>query len=330
MRRITIMMPCYNEEGNVGELYRRIVEVAQQLVDKYLFDFLFIDNASTDQTVELLRELAKEDRRLKVIVNARNFGHIRSPYHALLQAEGDAVICMASDLQDPPELIPEFLEKWESGYRVVVGVKSKSEESVLFYSLRSLYYKALRRISEIELIEHFTGFGLYDARVVQILRRLDDPYPYFRGLIADIGFPSAKIEFTQPLRKRGITKNNFYSLFDMAMLGFTSHSKVPLRFATFSGFVGGVLSFLIGLFYFIYKLANWNNFSVGVAPLVIGLFFFASVQLIFLGIVGEYVGAIFTHVQKRPLVVESERINFDLPQESGKTVETTEHLGAMS
>lgn len=314
MRRITVMMPCFNEEGNVRELHRRLSDITQTMSDRYEFDFLFIDNASTDKTVDILRELAVADRRVKVIVNARNFGHIRSPHHAILQAEGDAVISMASDLQDPPELIPAFIAKWEEGYRVVVGVKEKSEESFLFYSLRSFYYRALRRLSDIELVEHFTGFGLYDRRVVLVLRTLDDPYPYFRGLIADLGFRSAKIPFTQPLRKRGITKNNFYTLFDMAMLGFTSHSKVPLRLATFTGFITGLLSFLVGLFYLGYKIANWNGFTVGLAPLVIGLFFFASIQLVFLGIVGEYVGAIHTQVQKRPLVVEAERINFQTPE----------------
>ncbi|HEY5958901.1 MAG TPA: glycosyltransferase family 2 protein [Polyangiaceae bacterium] len=314
MRRVTIMMPCYNEEGNVRELHRRVSDVVAGLSDRFEFDFIFIDNASTDGTAAILRELAATDRRVKVIINARNFGHIRSPHHAILQAEGDAVICMASDLQDPPELIPDFIAKWEEGYRVVVGVKAKSEESFLFYWLRTMYYKALRRLSDIELIEHFTGFGLYDRRVVQVLRTLDDPYPYFRGLIADLGFRNAKIKFTQPLRKRGITKNNFYTLFDMAMLGFTSHSKLPLRLATFIGFISGLLSFLVGVFYLGYKLANWNGFVVGLAPLVIGLFFFASIQLVFLGIVGEYVGAIHTQVQKRPLVVEAERINFSTPE----------------
>lgn len=306
---ITVLMPCYNEEGNVRELHRRLAEVAQTLSVRYEFSFLFIDNCSSDNTVSILRELAATDRRVQVIVNARNFGHIRSPYHALMQTSSDAVICMASDLQDPPELIPNFIEQWESGYRVAVGVKTKSEESLLFYSLRSLYYGALRRLSDIDLIEHFTGFGLYDRRVVEILRTLDDPYPYFRGLIADIGFPIARIPFTQPLRKRGVTKNNFYTLLDMALLGFTSHTKVPLRLATLLGFAGGGASFAVGIFYLVYKLIMWRSFSVGIAPLVIGLFFFASVQLIFLGVVGEYVGAIYTHVRKRPHVVEAERIN---------------------
>lgn len=327
MRKVTITLPCFNEEANLSELYRRLLDVTQAFRERYEFDFLFIDNASTDGTLAVLRELAASDPRVKVIVNARNFGHIRSPYYGLLQADGDAVVCMATDLQDPPEVLPEFLAKWEEGYRVVVAVKSKSEESFLFYSLRSLYYRVLRRLSDTELIEHFTGFGLYDRRVMDVLRRLDDPYPYFRGLIADIGFKSAKIPFTQPTRKRGITKNNFYTLFDMAMLGFTSHSKLPLRLATFLGFTSGAISFMVGLFYLGYKLANWNGFTVGIAPLVIGLFFFASIQLVFLGVVGEYVGAIHTYVQRRPLVTEAERINFEVPaapMHQPRLIESTE------
>jgi glycosyltransferase involved in cell wall biosynthesis len=314
VKAITILMPCFNEEANIRELYGRVSAVSEALTGRYTFAFLFIDNCSTDGSVGILRELAAADERVKVIINARNFGHIRSPYHALLQAPGDAVVCMASDLQDPPELLPTFIEKWELGFKVVVGVKEKSEESMLFFSLRSLYYRMLRGVSNVDLLEHFTGFGLYDRRVVDVLRTLDDPYPYFRGIIADLGFPSAKIPFTQPLRKRGITKNNFYTLFDIAMLGFTSYSKVPLRIATFFGLGCGTLSFFAGVFYFVYKLVYWNNFTVGIAPLVIGLFFFASVQLVFLGILGEYVGATLTHVQKRPLVVEAERINFDRAQ----------------
>lgn len=313
MKRVTIVLPCFNEEDNLRELHRRLVDATNPLCNKYNFEFLFIDNASSDGSVQILKELAATDRRVRAIVNARNFGHIRSPYYGLMQAQGDAVVGMATDLQDPPELLPQFLAKWEEGYRVVVGVKAKSEESFLFYSLRSLYYRTLGKLSDVELIQHFTGFGLYDKRVMDVLRKLDDPYPYFRGLIADIGFKSAKIAFTQPQRKRGITKNNFYTLFDMAMLGFTSHSKVPLRMATFIGFVSGVISFLVGLFYLGYKLANWNGFTVGIAPLVIGMFFFASIQLVFLGVVGEYVGAIHTYVQRRPLVTEAERINFENP-----------------
>jgi len=277
----------------------------------YNHEHIFIDNASKDRTVAILRELAKEDKRVKVIVNARNFGHIRSPFHAILQARGEAVISLVADLQDPPSMIKDFVRKWEEGYKVVMGVKKGSEESILMFGLRRLYYRILRRLSDVELVEHFTGFGLYDRQVVDILRSLGDPYPYFRGLIADIGFEIAKIEYIQPGRKRGLTKNNFYTLYDMAMLGLTSYTKVPLRLATMVGFVTAGLSLLVALFYFVYKLVFWNSFSLGLAPLVVGIFFFSSVQLVFLGIVGEYVGSIHTYVRRMPLVVERERVNFE-------------------
>lgn len=277
---------------------------------EYQFEHIYIDNASTDKTVMILRRMVQEDGRVRVIVNARNFGHIRSPYYGLLQAHGDAAICMASDLQDPPALIKDFITKWEEGFKVVMGVKSKSEESPVMYSLRKLYYRTLQRLSETQLVENFTGYGLYDQQVIEILRQMNDPYPYFRGLIADIGFPAAKIEFTQPQRKHGITKNNFYTLYDMAMLGLISYSKVPLRLATMFGFFVAVMSFLVGSFYLVYKLLNWQNFSVGLAPVVVGLFFFGAVQLFFLGVVGEYIGAIYTQILHRPLVIEKERINF--------------------
>ncbi|HEY5158174.1 MAG TPA: glycosyltransferase family 2 protein [Anaerolineales bacterium] len=308
MKKISIVTPCYNEEDNVKELYERI-KAAMQGLD-YEYEHIFIDNASVDRTVELLRELAAQDNRVKVILNTRNFGHIRSPYHGLLQATGEAVIGMASDLQDPPERIPEFLKKWEEGYKVVVGVKTHSQESGLFYFVRTMYYRVLRNLSDIQLIDNFTGFGLYDRQVIEVLRDFNDPYPYFRGLIADIGFEYARIEFTQPRRKRGISKNNFYTLYDMAMLGVTSYTKVPLRIATMMGFIFAVISFLIGLAYLIYKLVDWQNFSLGLAPVIIGLFFMGSVQLFFLGIVGEYLGSIYTLSVRRPLVIEKERINF--------------------
>jgi len=311
-KRLSIVSPCYNEEENVEELYRRVQQVMAGL-PTYDYEILFIDNCSTDGTVAILRRLAAADRRVKLILNTRNFGHIRSPFHGLLQAHGDAVISIASDLQDPPELIPQFVRQWEQGYKVVMGVKTQSQENAIFYALRTLYYRTLRRLSEVELVEHFTGFGLYDRQVVDLLRRIDDPYPYFRGLVADLGFESAKIAYLQPARKRGITKNNFYTLYDMAMLGLTNHSKVPLRLATMIGFFCAFVSFLVGLVYFVYKLLHWDSFSVGLAPVVVGLFFFGSVQLFFLGIIGEYVGSIHTQVLKRPLVVERERINFDPP-----------------
>jgi len=305
---ISIVTPCYNEEKNIEELYEQIKKMMGG--QKYEYEHIFIDNASTDRSVEILRELASKDRRLKVILNTRNFGHIRSPYYAILQASGDAVIVMASDFQDPPEKIPEFIQKWEEGYKVVVGVKTSSKEPGLFYFLRSLYYRVLRRLSEVRLIDNFTGFGLYDNKVIEILREFNDPYPYFRGLIADIGYDIAEIEFNQPRRKRGISKNNFYTLYDMAMLGVVSYTKVPLRLAAMFGFLSATISFLVGLVYLIYKLIFWQNFSVGLAPAVIGLFFMGSIQLFFLGLVGEYIGSIYTLAIRRPLVIEKERINF--------------------
>jgi len=308
MKKISILTPCYNEEENVLELCDRIRQAMQCLDFEY--EHIFIDNASTDRTVEKLREIANSDSHIKVILNSRNFGHIRSPFHGLLQCQGDAVISMASDLQDPPERLPEFIQKWEEGYKIVIGVKTKSQESGLIYYLRTLYYRTLRKLSNVELIEHFTGFGLYDKQVIEILRNLDDPYPYFRGLIAEIGFPFARIEFFQPRRKYGISKNNFYTLYDMAMLGMTGYTKIPLRLAAMLGFISSALSFFVGLIYLIYKLLFWQQFSLGSAPIVIGLFFLGSIQLLFLGIVGEYIGAIYTHVMKRPLVIEKERLNF--------------------
>lgn len=308
MKMISLITPCFNEAENVEELYARIQQTMEGMAFNY--EHIFIDNASTDGTVKILKTIAAKDKRVKIIVNARNFGHIRSPYYGLLQGSGDAVIILASDLQDPPELIPDFIRKWEQGYKVVIGVKTKSEEFGLFYFLRSLYYRTLRSLSDVRLIDNYTGFGLYDQRVIEILRAINDPYPYFRGLIADIGFEMAEIPFTQPRRKRGLTKNNFYTLYDMAMLGVTNYTKIPLRLATMLGFFSAVVSFLIGLVYLIYKLVYWYQFSLGSAPLVIGLFFLGSIQLLFLGIVGEYIGAIYTQVMHRPLVIEKERINF--------------------
>jgi polyisoprenyl-phosphate glycosyltransferase len=306
---ISVVTGCYNEEENVREMYDQVTKNMEELKE-YTYEFIFIDNASKDHTVARLREIAQKDKRVKVIVNTRNFGHIRSAYHAFLQVKGDAIITLACDLQDPPGLIKDFIRKWEEGFKVVMGVKKKSEESWPIFRLRQMYYDVLRTLSDVALVGQYTGFGLYDREVVEILRNFDDPYPYFRGMIAEIGFESATIEYTQPRRKRGLTKNNFYTLFDMAMLGLTSYSKVPLRIATMSGFLLGVCSLFVAAVYFVYKLLFWANFSVGQAPLVIGIFFMSSVQLFFLGIVGEYVGSIHTQVMKRPLVVERERINF--------------------
>lgn len=306
---ISIVTPCYNEEGNVGELYKRVKEIFDKDL-KYRYEHIFIDNASKDKTRAILREIAKEDRNVKLIFNSRNFGHIRSPYYALLQAKGDAVISIVSDLQDPPEMITEFLKKWEEGYRIVVGVKNKSEESNLFFFIRKLYYHLISRLSETKLINNFTGFGLYDIKVISILREIDDPYPYFRGLICEIGFDIFQIPYVQPLRKRGFTKNNLYTLYDIAMLGITNHSKIPLRLATFIGFISSGISFAIALFQIFLKIIYWDAYTMGISTLVVGIFFISSVQLFFIGIIGEYVGSIQTQILKRPIVIESERINF--------------------
>ncbi len=307
---ISVVSGCYNEEGNVRECYEQVKKVFQE-IGRYRYEHIFIDNASKDGTVAILREIAAQDKNVKVIINARNFGHIRSPHHAMIHARGDAVISLVSDLQDPPELIKEFIKKWEEGFLVVIAVKADSEESPLFFAIRKAYYELVSRLAETELNKNATGFGLYDRRFVSILAEIDDPYPYFRGLVSEIGFPLAKIPYHQPVRKRGITSNNFYRLYDIAMLGITNHSKVPLRLATMLGFAVSFLSLGVALAYLVFKLLYWDSFSLGLAPLEIGLFFFGSVQLFFIGILGEYIGAIHTQVQKRPLVVELERINFE-------------------
>ena len=309
-KTVTVITPCYNEEGNVRELYER-VRAAIVTAGDYRYEHIFIDNASRDNTLQELRVIAAQDKNVKVIRNTRNFGHVRSPMHALYQACGDAVIGIVADLQDPPEMIVDLIRKWEEGCPVVIGVKAASDESGLMFWIRKQYYKLVRSLSGVETYENFTGFGLFDRRVVDLVKQFDDPYPYFRGMIAEIGLPRFEIPYHQPARKRGITKNNFYSLYDLAMLAITNLSKVPLRLVTFSGFLGAMLCVLVSLAYFVYKLIYWDRFSVGVAPLVIGVFFFMSIQMLFMGIVGEYIGTIHTLVQRRPLVVEQERINFE-------------------
>src|SRR6267154_1464955 len=309
-RTISVITPCYNEEANVRELYAR-VRAAIASAGSYSYEHIFIDNASLDNTLGELKRLAAEDKNVKVIRNTRNFGHVRSPIHALYQATGDAVIGIVADLQDPPEMIVDLVRKWEEGYPVVIGVKAASDESGLMFWIRKQYYRLVNRLSGVETYENFTGFGLYDRKVVDVIKQFDDPYPYFRGMIAEAGFRHFDIPYHQPARTRGITKNNFYTLYDIAMLAITNLSKVPLRLVTFSGFAGALVSILVSLAYLIYKLIFWSHFSVGIAPLVIGVFFFMSIQMLFMGLIGEYVGTIHTLVQKRPLVVEQERINFE-------------------
>lgn len=311
-KTISIISSAYNEEGNVRELYKQVKKQMDLLADKYDYEQIVLDNASTDNTLAELRKLAAQDPRFKVIVNARNFGHIRSPYYGILQCRGDAVIYLASDLQDPPSLIPQFIAKWEEGYKVVLAQKTKSKESWLFFAVRRLYYWLLNLVNDsgAQLLSNCTGFGLYDKCVVDELRKLDEPYPYLRGLVCELGYSRALVPFVQPVRKRGITKNNFYTLYDNAMTGFTNHSRVPLRLAALGGFVLGMISFVLALVYLILKLLYWDNFPMGTAPILLAVLFFSSVQLFFIGIIGEYIGAILTQVLKRPLVIEKERINF--------------------
>jgi len=316
MKLVGVVTQCFNEEENVEELYERIKAQFENRPG-YRHEHVFIDNASTDNTVEVVKRLPARDPRVKLIVNARNFGHIRSPLHAILEARGDAIVSMASDLQDPPEMIGKFIEKWEAGYKIAVGVKAAAHETFAMSMLRGLYYRTIGRISDIKLIPNYTGFGLYDRSVIEIIRQIGDPYPYFRGLIAELGIEYAAVPFEQPERVRGITKNNFYTLYDMAMLGITSHSKVPIRLATMAGFALSLLSLAISFMYLVLKLMFWDQFGFGTAPILIGLFFFSSVQLFFIGLIGEYVAAIHTQVLRRPLVVERERVNFDEPQEPG-------------
>jgi glycosyltransferase involved in cell wall biosynthesis len=292
-------------------VYERVKAVLEPLT-QYRYEHIFIDNASHDNTLGILRLLASRDKRVKVIANSRNFGHLRSPMHAMFQATGDAVILLFSDLQDPPELLGQMIQQWENGTPVVLAIKKTSDENGLMFWLRSKYYQLVNRLADLDTYENFTGFGLYDRRVIEIVRSFNDPYPYFRGMIAEIGLPHVRLIYNQKRRLRGITKNNFYTLYDLAMLGITNFSKVPLRMLTFVGFACSLLSILFSFIYFFYKLLFWNRFSVGVAPLVTGIFFLGSVQLVFIGILGEYIGAIHTQLLRRPLVIEKERINFDI------------------
>lgn len=309
MKTITLVSGCYNEEKNLEELFKRVFAVADRHPE-YNWEYILIDNCSKDRTADLLRDYAGRDPRIKVILNTRNFGYIRSNYHAILQARGDAVVFLASDLQDPPELIEQFLPLWEQGRKVVAAVKNQSKESWLVFTGRRMYYHLIDRLSDVSLLKNFTGFGLYDQEVIGHLRKMDDPYPYFRGQICELGYPVATVPFVQPVRKGGRSHANFYVLYDLAMLGFTSHTKIPLRLAMFTGFILSIISFLLGVLYLVMKLLFWQEFTVGMAGLIVGFFFFGAVQLMFIGILGEYIGAVHTKITRRPMVVERERINF--------------------
>ncbi len=307
---ISIVAGCFNERDNIVELHARVT-AAMRTVPQYDYEIIVIDNASTDGTVDMIRAIAAIDSRFKAIVNVRNFGHIRSPYHALLLAQGDAVIGMASDLEDPPELLPEFIRKWEEGFKIAIGVRRKHAERGVMPLLRSAYYRLITRISDVDQVRNFTGFGLYDKVVMKVLREMNDPYPYFRGLICEIGYPRAEVPFDKPIRKNGLSKGTFFVYLDSALLGIVNHSKVPLRLATILGVGMSGLSFLMGLYYLIRKLMAWNEFQMGIAPFAISLFFFMGVLFLLVGLLGEYIGLLVTHIVKRPLVVEQERINFE-------------------
>lgn len=309
-KHISVITPCYNEEGNVTLLVETIGKIFEKL-PQYTYEHVLIDNCSTDKTPEILRNICATNKNVKVIFNEKNFGWIRSPFYGLIQCKGDAVIYMVSDFQEPPELIPQFLEKWEEGFKIVIGIKKQSKENPIMFTTRKFFYKLLAGASDGEpTIKNFTGFGLYDQKFISIIRDLDDQYPYLRGLVSELGFKRFEIPYKQPERFSGKSNSSFFKLYDVAMLGFTSHSKLPLRLSAFVGFFSAILSLLVALGYFIYKLIFWNYFEVGMAPMVIGVFFFSSVQLFFIGIIGEYIGAIHTQIRKRPLVIEKERLNF--------------------
>lgn len=309
MKTISVVSSCFNEEGNLREFHDRIFSAFKQLPD-YAYEIIVADNCSTDRSRDILREIAAQDRQFKVILNAGNFGHIRSPFNAIMQATGDAVVVLCSDLQEPPEMIPAFVQQWEAGYQVVCGVKPKSRENPLMFQIRRLYYRLLASCADTPQIQNFTGFGLYDRRVIDAIKKFHEPYPYLRGLVCEVGFRRTEIPFVQAVRKHGKTKNNFFTLYDMAMTGFVNHTKLPLRLAAFVGFFLAFLSLLVALGYLVYKLLFWQTFNLGLAPMVIGLFFFSSVQLIFIGLIGEYIGAVWTQVKNKPWVIEDERINF--------------------
>lgn len=314
MRHISVMTPCYNEEGNIMNIYQAVKEQFDKL-PQYTYEHIFIDNYSTDHSREILRALAHKDKNVKVILNARNFGPNRSGSYGMLQGTGEAVICIVCDLQDPPEMIPTFLEKWEEGYKVVMGQKTKSKENPIMFQIRKLYYGIMNTLSETEHLKNVTGYGLFDREVLDMIKWMDDPDPYIRGLVTQLGYKWCLVEYTQQERKVGKSSYNFSKYFDFAITGMTHVSRKPLRIVTMCGFIMSAFSFAIAIVYLVMKLLNWYEFNMGTAPILIGMFLLGSVQLAFLGVIGEYIGAILTKVTKRPMVVEEERINFDTEKE---------------
>jgi len=307
---ISVVIPCYNEEENVEAIAQAVEEMFINDLPKYNYEIIFIDNDSQDRTRPLLRGLCEKNKNIKAIFNAKNFGQFNSPYYGLLQSTGDATVTIACDFQDPIEMIPKFVAAWEEGYRIAIGIKTSSKESSIMYSLRTLYYKMIKKFSNVEQIEHFTGFGLYDKSFIQVLRDLDDPTPFLRGIVAELGYRRKEIPYEQPERRAGQTHNNFYTLYDGAMLSITSYTKVGLRLATFAGVIIGILSFIVALVYLIMKLIWWDRFPAGMTPVLLGMLFLGAVILFFIGFLGEYILTINQRVMKRPLVVEEERINF--------------------
>lgn len=309
--KISIIIPCYNEEGNVRPICEAVRSVLHKELSAYEYEILFIDNKSRDNTRTILKELCKEDPCVKAIFNMQNFGPFNSPYYGLCQTTGDCTILLCADFQDPVELIPIMVHQWEQGHKVISMIKSRSKENHLMYLLRSVYYKIIKAMSSIQQIEHFTGFGLYDKQFIDVLRTLKDPSPFLRGIVAEYAPDHLEIPYEQQKRREGKTHNNFFTLFDAAMLSFTSYTKGGLRLATLGGFAISGISFFIALFYFVLKLLYWNKFMMGNAPILIGVFFLGGIQLSFIGLLGEYIMSINTRVMDRPLVIEEERINFE-------------------
>ena len=310
MKTISVLIPCYNEEENVEPIARAVTEILEKELPQYDYELVFIDNDSQDDTRMILRRLCGENPRIKAILNARNFGQFNSPYHGLLQVTGDCVIAMVADFQDPVELIPQYVKAWEEGYKIVIGIKTSSKENPIMYWLRSCYYKMIRKLSDVEQIEHFTGSGLYDRDFIEVLRRLDDPTPFLRGIVAELGFRRKEIPYEQPKRRAGKTHNNFYRLYDAAMLSVTSYTKAGLRLATFVGGISCGMSLAVAFVYLVMKLLWWDRFPAGMTPMLLGMLFLGSVQIFFIGMVGEYVLSINQRIMKRPLVIEEERLNF--------------------
>ncbi|MBQ8804696.1 MAG: glycosyltransferase family 2 protein [Tyzzerella sp.] len=311
MKKISILIPCYNEEANVIPMSEAISELFATQLQQYDYELIFIDNDSKDKTREYLRDICNKNRKIKAIFNAKNFGQFNSPYYGMLQTTGVCTILMVADFQDPVEMIPKYIREWEEGYKIVIGIKTSSKENPIMYRLRTMYYKLIKKFSDVEQIEHFTGFGLYDKSFIDVLRELKDPTPFLRGIVAELGYRRKEIPYEQPQRRAGKTSNNFMRLYDAAMLSVTSYTKIGLRLCTFFGmFIAGG-SALVGLVYLIMKLVMWETFTAGMAPVLIGMFFLGAIQLFFLGFIGEYILSINQRVMKRPLVIEEERINFD-------------------